>query len=102
MITMLFGVYDKKAEAFMSPFTFHTQGQAIRAFSDTVNDPATAMYRHPDDFDLYQIGLFNDNSGELAPEKHFLLGARSVKVEAAVSDITLIGEDPSNGNSESE
>lgn len=79
MTLSVFSVYDKKAEAFMQPFTYAAVGQAVRAFSDTVNDPKSAFYRHPADYDLYQLGTFDDGSGELTSEKHFLIGGMSVK-----------------------
>ena len=78
MIVNVFGVYDKKAEAFLSPFTFSVDGQAVRAFQDSVNDPETMFNRHPDDYDLYKLGYFDQGSGEFESDKHYLLGARSV------------------------
>ena len=63
MIVKAFAVYDSKATAYMSPFFFPHAGQAIRAFSDTVNDPSTSLNRHPGDFTLFQIGEFDDETG---------------------------------------
>lgn len=39
----MFAVYDQKAEAYMNPFVMQTKGQAIRAWSDTVNSDYTQL-----------------------------------------------------------
>jgi hypothetical protein len=43
-------------------------GVAIRSFSDEVNrkDPENQLHNHPDDFDLYELGEFDDNTGLFA------------------------------------
>jgi hypothetical protein len=41
-------------------------GVAIRSFQDEVNRNAedNQMYAHPDDFDLYELGIFDDFDGK--------------------------------------
>lgn len=99
MIVCVFSVYDKKAEAYMSPFTFNVQGQALRAFADSVNDGESMFCRHPDDFDLYELGKFDQESGEFLSEKHFIIGARSLVQDVAPP---LISEDLINGSGQTE
>jgi hypothetical protein len=43
-------------------------GVAIRSFSDEVNRQSddNQLHNHPDDFDLYELGEFDDNSGTFA------------------------------------
>lgn len=36
---------------------------ARRSFGDAVNDPQTGVSRHPEDYQLYQVGVFDDNAG---------------------------------------
>lgn len=79
MKVLVFSVYDKKASAFLAPFTFPARGQAVRAFSDTVNDPKTPFWKHPEDFDLHELGTFNEASGEFVNQREFIVGAGSVK-----------------------
>jgi hypothetical protein len=40
-------------------------GVAIRSFSDEINrnNADNQLYNHPDDFDLYELGEFDDNTG---------------------------------------
>ena len=37
-------------------------GQAMRAFEDTVNDVTTQFGKHPEDFTLFEIGTFDDQT----------------------------------------
>lgn len=67
MILQVFSIRDRAAETFGRPMFVPAKGQAIRAFSDEINRPATdnQFYQHPDDFDLYHVGIFDDSSGLL-------------------------------------
>lgn len=58
----IFTVYDCKAEAYLPPFYMAKSGQAVRAFSDMANDPTHAFYKHAEDYTLFQLGVFDDNS----------------------------------------
>ncbi len=69
-----FTIYDTKTESFSNPFFAPTQGAAIRIFSDSASDPATLLNKHPQDFQLYEIGSWNDNTAELLGTKRHPLG----------------------------
>lgn len=56
-------VHDRALDAYMRPFFAQTIGQAIRIFNDGVNQKDTEMYAHPDDYDLYHLGEFDDQAG---------------------------------------
>jgi len=62
---LAFAVFDEKAAVFQPPFFFPTRGMAIRTFADTVQNPQSHLARHAGDFKLYQVGKFNEHSGEL-------------------------------------
>lgn len=64
MIQFVFGVRDSKAQAFLQPFFSNSQGSAIRAFGDAVMDTNSPLGKHPTDYLLYELGSFDDNSGE--------------------------------------
>lgn len=59
----MFAVYDQKAEAYMNPFVMQTKGQAIRAWSDTVNNDDTQFFKHPEDFTLFELAEYDDSTG---------------------------------------
>lgn len=61
-------VKDRAAEIFNRPFFVPHRNVAIRDFTDEVNRAAAdnQLNKHPDDFDLYLLGEFNDNTGEFS------------------------------------
>lgn len=59
-------VRDRAADVYGQP-SYHTSvGAAIRSFADEINrpDPNNMLNKHPGNFDLYQLGVYDDNSGE--------------------------------------
>lgn len=67
MILRVYAAYDSKVEAFLQPFFMQTKGAAIRAFSESVNDPKTQFNRFPGDFALFELGQYDDQKGLLIP-----------------------------------
>lgn len=65
MIRIVVAIRDRASDTFGTPLCFAARGQAIRTFSDEVNrrDENNQMYKHPEDFDLYELGEFDDSSG---------------------------------------
>ena len=61
-------IRDRAAEAYGRPFFLPATGVAIRSFQDEVNRdaPDNQVYAHPDDFDLYELGVFDDFDGKFA------------------------------------
>ena len=58
-------VYDSKAEMFNQPIFSIAKGEALRAFSDSVNTVNTPMNNHPEDYTLFEIGIFYPEIGKL-------------------------------------
>lgn len=73
MITKVYTVYDTAVAAFMTPFFCRSHGEAIRSFSDAINDEKSNLAKHLQDYSLFYIGDFDDSSGDivkpLAPER---------------------------------
>ena len=65
MKLLVFSVFDSKAAVFGQPIFVNTRGAAIRSFSDAVNKPDSPLARHAADYSLYQIGEYDDGTGEL-------------------------------------
>jgi len=65
MKQVVVSVFDRASEAFGRPVFVPAKAAAIRSFTDEVNrdDPANDLRRHPDDFDLYILGEFDDSKG---------------------------------------
>jgi len=68
---LLVSLYDRATESYAPVMTVHTRNEAIRSFRQAVNDAQTPIHNNPTDYELYQVGSFNDQTGELtaiAPE----------------------------------
>lgn len=61
-----FSVLDKAVGAFMVPFFCRSDGEAMRSFSDAVLDPKHQFHAHSADYDLYNVGIWDDSVGGLA------------------------------------
>ena len=59
----IFTVYDSKAGYYFAPLFYTTSGEAIRAFSDVVNDSDHLIGKNPTDFTLFDLGGFDEFSG---------------------------------------
>lgn len=84
MIQIIVSVKDRMAEAFGRPFFVPSVGLAIRSFSDEVNrqDKDNQMFHHSDDFDLFELGTYDDATGiiECLPQPKQIALGKSVKV----------------------
>lgn len=58
-------IRDRAVDSFGTPFFVQAVGQAIRSFSDEVNRVASdnQFNKHPEDFDLYELGHFDTDTG---------------------------------------
>lgn len=70
----MFSIRDCKAELYNPPSYFHNEGQATRQFSDAINNPETPYGQHPEDYTLFRIGTYDDETAEITPESPIALG----------------------------
>lgn len=73
MQLFVYTIYDAAARAFLQPFFVRSKGEAIRSFSDAVNDEKTQFHKHVGDFSLFYVADYDDNAGTFvcptAPER---------------------------------
>jgi hypothetical protein len=60
----VFTIFDSKAEIFNNPFLAKTKAEGIRMFSDVANDNKSMISRHPEDYTLFEIGEYDDATGQ--------------------------------------
>lgn len=76
-------VYDRAADAFGVPNFVAAIGSAIRGFTDEVNRAAqdNALHNHPEDFDIYELGEYDDSVGrfDLLDDKRLIARAQDLK-----------------------
>ncbi len=70
----IFSIRDSKAAAYLQPFLAQNAAVAVRLIADTAMDQGSLLYKHPSDFELFQIGHFDQNTGAITPEKHLAVG----------------------------
>lgn len=65
MIKIVMSVRDRAADTFSQPMFLPAVGVGVRIFTDEVNRAAEGnqAYAHPEDFDLYELGTFDDSTG---------------------------------------
>lgn len=59
----VYSIYDKKASAFYLPFFLANNFMAERAFQNQVADKETLIGKNPEDFVLYRLAEFDENTG---------------------------------------
>lgn len=59
-------VRDTAADVYGQPQFVLSVGAAVRSFGDEVNrsDPNNALFNHPEDFLMFEVGVFDDNTCE--------------------------------------
>lgn len=56
-------VRDRAVDGFGQPIFGQHVGQIVRSFSDEVNREGSDFNKHPEDYDLYEIGEYDTNTG---------------------------------------
>lgn len=66
MLLFVLSVRDRSADVYGQPFYSASIGGSIRSFADEINrpDPQNMLNKHPEDFDLFELGVFDDNSAQ--------------------------------------
>lgn len=73
-------IHDTKAEVWGEPFYVMSNGQAVRAFADAARGNDTDIGKHPEDYNLYKIGEWDERTGAiLAIEPVHLIAGANVK-----------------------
>lgn len=63
MKSFLYSIHDNVAGKFLHPAMDSSDAAAMRNFSFSVNNEETLMNFRPNDFDLFEVGSFDDELG---------------------------------------
>lgn len=68
-------IRDSAADVYGVPMFLAALGQAIRGFQDEVQNPreGNMLNKHPEDFELYHVGAYDDATCEFTTETPRLL-----------------------------
>lgn len=84
-------IKDQKADCFTPLSCFRHTGQAMRAFINGIttptNDPTgQLMQKYPQDYDLYEIGVFDDHTGTMVSHEAPRLLLSGSNVAASIKE----------------
>lgn len=79
----IFAIWDRKAQVYRWPNFARDSATAVRALSTGLKDPRTEMANFPDDFELYEVGAFDDSKGQISGllQPGFVVSAKSLLSE---------------------
>lgn len=72
----LFSIYDFKSGVYLVPFPARSEVDAVRQITSSFDDNSimqTPAGKKPEEFGLYSIGCFDDESGEIIPSRPELI-----------------------------
>lgn len=67
MLLKAYSIRDSKAEVFNTPFYQKTHGEAERTFQTLAKDDKSTISKYPDDYDLYYLGEYDQDTGKSHP-----------------------------------
>lgn len=73
MKTTMYTVFDDKADIYTPPFFQGTDGMAMRAFSQACTNAEHPFSKNPEDYHLYKVGSFDDETGKVESYEPVLL-----------------------------
>lgn len=83
----VFAIFDSKAEVYTKPFYALSVGEALRSFTDAVNEPASPYNKHPADYTLFAIGVYDDGNAQLDGCPHINLGCAIEMIEQPITTL---------------
>lgn len=62
----LYTIHDKRAGQYRAPFAMMSDGEAVRAFMDLLEDKDSLVGKHPRDFALIKVGTWYQDDAVFA------------------------------------
>lgn len=80
----VFSIRDAQLSTYQAPFYAKTKGEARRIFADAVKNPDAnnILNKHPEDFSMWHLGLYDDETGFFDQS-----GANGVELMAQAKDV---------------
>jgi len=63
MLHTMIAVKDAKIGSFARPVAVVNEATGVRAFADAVNDASTEYHKHPEDYTIWSLGTYDDQTG---------------------------------------
>lgn len=65
MKKLIYNIYDSKSKSWFTPVFVLREGQMLRSWMDVANDESSTIGKHPEDYCLFKIGTFDDDTGDI-------------------------------------
>lgn len=90
MKTLMYSIYDTKTRQYNRPFFEASDTVALRNLKMEVNrqDPSNVLYMFPEDYQLYRVGSFDADNGNIDAAAPELLGSCEALVNPKLADKT--------------
>lgn len=75
MESNIYSLFDRKMQKYGLPFNAPNDDIAKRMLISTINAGGTTISDFPEDFSLFKLGKYNDDTGELKTEVKFITNA---------------------------
>lgn len=73
-VKTIIAIYDKRAEDIVGILQMHHhEATAVRMFADVAMNETSQIRRHPEDYDLIQLGTLNNDNNRITPEYRVIL-----------------------------
>ena len=66
----VYSIFDTASGLYSRPFFSQSDPESMRSFADIAVDKTHPIGKHPGDYALYRIGIFDDTKGKLHNEEN--------------------------------
>jgi len=98
----IYAIFDTAAGLYGRPIHAQADAEAIRAFKDIAVNADHDVGKHPEDYSIHRLGIYDDNNGNLTDENNecLMTGLEAVaasrtidtkQIDALDESITSIG-----------
>lgn len=79
----IYSIFDSASGLYCRPFFTQSDAEAIRSFSDIATDSEHPIGKHPADYTLFRVGIFDDTTAKFTDEDNSTLGNALERIAAA-------------------
>lgn len=84
-------VRDSAVNQYGAPLAFAAPGQASRYFADEVNKNGSEWNRHPEDYELFQLGYYDMDTGDFECTRPVLISrGKDVVIRPSTPQMSLV------------
>lgn len=88
MVLKMYCLYDRKTEFHHPPLYAHNTGHALRVFGDMFANPQLPFGKHPEDYQVFEVGSFDDQTATVLPVErpHLIAAGTELMVDKPLVD----------------